>query len=820
MLTEHTRMLEAIEREFNRLCQEEPTTNEAIQQQLYELRSEIRELSERNRLLEAENQRFKFGGPETLYKPTESPAPLATEFPAASKPASTGHLPPYTGYDPETSEHEQLRGYQKPIHHVPPVPPSPKEPATPAWPQEPATPTWPQEPATPAWPQEPATPAWPQDQPGQSSSFGAGYLNEGSGTKKPENLESFLGLKLFNILGILLILIGAIATARFTYAYVPDFVKGIFIYVIGIIMLTGGEILSRRQANVFSLGLTAGGVALLYAATALSFFLLDIISMYPALVLIIITTAAAFVLSHWHNSQTIGVFALVGGYLPLFAISDWNTPYFAMVYFLILSTLALIIAIGKKWIAAQIIGFVLMMISTWYFAWEITWYTDAWLPSLVYSFIAFTIYQCLPIISAKTRDDSLSQRDITVLVFNMMFISATLFLILFFNGAWEFAGLLAIALTVLYLLTALLLQFLMPRETNCQVLYYITGLAYAVFVMPLQLDFAYFSLGWLIEGTLLLCYGLWVDQRRFTYPGLVITLLCFGHFLLFDLFAHSSMLYTRHLCLSLSSLLIFAVMLLKKRNTSSLYTFQLLLLINFWLFLLHSIADPLAGLLTNYPRDFTAYLLNALSITVTLLYALALTKIKALATEGAKVFSLVLQVLSIIGLLSLNFTNQVFEMGYSNSILVVAVFLLALVNILSVFAMRNLLTQLVKKDEIKDSWFPLLLSGFAVFLLTQNLVVTLRLNLSSLILTLIFALTALGWIIYGFMSRGQQMRVSGLALSFVTVIKFFLIDLGFLGEGMRIISYFLLGITLLIISFLYQYFNKRLEQEEKEADSP
>jgi len=45
----------------------------------------------------------------------------------------------------------------------------------------------------------------------------------------------------------------------------------------------------------------------------------------------------------------------------------------------------------------------------------------------------------------------------------------------------------------------------------------------------------------------------------------------------------------------------------------------------------------------------------------------------------------------------------------------------------------------------------------------------------------------------------------------LSVAKLFIIDLAFLTQGYRIVSYFVFGIILLAISFVYQYFNKKLE---------
>jgi uncharacterized membrane protein len=78
------------------------------------------------------------------------------------------------------------------------------------------------------------------------------------------------------------------------------------------------------------------------------------------------------------------------------------------------------------------------------------------------------------------------------------------------------------------------------------------------------------------------------------------------------------------------------------------------------------------------------------------------------------------------------------------------------------------------------------------------------------VISIVYVLTALGWIIFGFARKYSFIRKFGLGLSILTVIKLFLIDLASLTQGYQILSYFTLGVTLLAISFVYQYFNKRL----------
>lgn len=108
-------------------------------------------------------------------------------------------------------------------------------------------------------------------------------------------------------------------------------------------------------------------------------------------------------------------------------------------------------------------------------------------------------------------------------------------------------------------------------------------------------------------------------------------------------------------------------------------------------------------------------------------------------------------------------------------------------------------------------WYPFIISFYFVVILTQDLISQYNLGFNNAVISIIYLATAFAWITLGFIKRYTFIRRFGLALSISAVIKLFLIDLSFLTEGYKIISYFVFGITLLAISFVYQYFSKRIE---------
>jgi uncharacterized membrane protein len=130
------------------------------------------------------------------------------------------------------------------------------------------------------------------------------------------------------------------------------------------------------------------------------------------------------------------------------------------------------------------------------------------------------------------------------------------------------------------------------------------------------------------------------------------------------------------------------------------------------------------------------------------------------------------------------------------------------------------LVRLVREKRFPRKYLWLLVSGFAVVLLAQNLTARLHLGPSSLILTLLFGLTALGWVLYGFLKREALMRRCGLILAFCATFKLLVLDLSSLDTTLLVIAYLTGGAVLLGISFTYQYFSRKLKQAEEAEASP
>ena len=659
------------------------------------------------------------------------------------------------------------------------------------------------------------------------------------GRIKQNNIESLIGLNIINKLGILLLIIGVIAASQFTYYRLPDTMKSVFTFVAGIVMLVAGEWMNRKKPNVFSLGITSGGIAVLYVALVLSYFQFGILDMYPALGLCVLITLGAFVLSQRYNSQTISAFAMIGGYLPVFSIAgDKTIAYGAMVYFIILNILALLISVNKKWTATAFIGFWLNVIGSVYLTiimFEGLFYnkfsTDG-LIAIVYLTFAFLIYTLIPVVGSYRKKTGFKNSDTVLLALNTFISSLLLYFAFYEAGLSDFTGLLAVVFSIVYLGLGWFIEKYMTKEKSTIALFYITGLTFVVLIIPFQFGKVWLSLGLLGEGVALLSYGIYKEIKGFKRAGMIISFLCLGAFKLFDVLGYHDRLFTyKYLALTAGSIIILGTLVYKRAlEDIGAKLFKYATAINVWIFLIYLIAGELSHQIVKLLKDsyFNAdYLIFVAMILVSYLIAYVIPRIGVLRDNVMKGISVTIYILALTTLFFLNFILPIdrFYNEVPTAVAVLGTIELVVVAVLSLLALRDLILYFVMDRKLGIEWYPFIMSLYFVIILTQNLITQYNLEFSNAAISIIYLITAFAWISFGFIKRYAFIRRFGLGLSLLAVVKLFIIDLAFLKEGFRIVSYFVFGVTLLAISFVYQYFNKRIESigevmpDDKKADS-
>jgi uncharacterized membrane protein len=382
----------------------------------------------------------------------------------------------------------------------------------------------------------------------------------------------------------------------------------------------------------------------------------------------------------------------------------------------------------------------------------------------------------------------------------------------------DFKGILAIVFAVVYLVLGRFVEKYMVKDQKAKALFYITALTFTVLVVPFQFGKVWLSLGWLVEGITLLSYGIYKELKAFKRAGIVISALCFAAFILFDVLSYDNSLFIyKYIAITAGSIIVLRALMHKKNLAGVLASgFKYAAIINVWFLSLYMIGNEFGMYLSeavpsnNFNLD---YLIGAAMILDSFLAAYIIPRIKLLCDNAMKGISVAIYAISLVALLLLNFNSPV--SGALNNvpfaISALGTLELLVVSLLSILALRDLILCLVIERKFGIEWYPFIISLYFVLILTQNLIIQYGLEFNSGVISIIYIITALAWITFGFIKRYVFIRRFGLGLSMLAVAKLFIIDLSFLSQGYKIVAYFAFGVTLIAISFVYQYFNKRID---------
>jgi hypothetical protein len=204
---------------------------------------------------------------------------------------------------------------------------------------------------------------------------------------------------------------------------------------------------------------------------------------------------------------------------------------------------------------------------------------------------------------------------------------------MFYSFNWQdFTGTLTVVFAVVYLSLGRLIESKFNSENNMRALFYLTGLAFVVLVIPFQFDRAWLTLGWLAEGVALTAFGILKNEKNFKRAGFTIDALCLYIFLYFDMrFVTDYLFAYKYLAITAGSLVILAAYMYKMTLSGAFQRFyKYAVIVNLWLYAIY-ISTKLGELLEqmNYYRNMT-HLTTTLAITLTFIIAYIAPRVKIL----------------------------------------------------------------------------------------------------------------------------------------------------------------------------------------------
>ncbi|MBU6399631.1 MAG: DUF2339 domain-containing protein [Verrucomicrobia bacterium] len=175
----------------------------------------------------------------------------------------------------------------------------------------------------------------------------------GRGISRPTiNWEQFMGVKLFAWLGGLALFLGVGFFVKYSFdqGLISPPVRVAIGWVTGLGLLVGGLRLSRERYAVTVQALCATGLLILYADVFASCSFYHFISAGAAFPLMVLVTAAAFLLAVRLDAPAVAVLGLLGGFLtpPLLSTGE-DHPIGLFGYLAILDVGLIAVALRKRW---------------------------------------------------------------------------------------------------------------------------------------------------------------------------------------------------------------------------------------------------------------------------------------------------------------------------------------------------------------------------------------------------------------------------------------------------------------------------------------
>lgn len=653
---------------------------------------------------------------------------------------------------------------------------------------------------------------------------------------KQKNFETFIGLNVLSKAGIVLFLIGIIALGRFAYTRLPDLFKALLIYALGAVLIGIGEYFHKKEKTVFSTALISGGVAVLYAAVATGYFALSIYSVETTFFLCIAVTAVAILLSAQLKNQVVCAFATVGGYLPLVvtymigfgsAAADKTFLPVSSVYFCLLAVIVFIMTYNKKWYAAQYIGYgfqILAVLGVSRCCWvlrNVTGYDYALPLAVGFSVASFVIY--IAVSASKIISKSEIKTTDTVLLGLNTLSGAISVGINMYNcvSSEKTVGFTFLIFAVIYAALAARLNAGVKKTTTSsatQVILMLGALVFSMLVIPFIFGWKYVGIAWVVEGVIIAAISIHSNQKVTEIAGFITMVLSLS----FIITNHESFDTAVTLTIMLAAFWLYIVLGMKFSRGMGLYIMLEILfsvLTVAYVFYIYSYISMQSWAVYN--SELTHLAVTALSAIIVSVFLNS----PVLRNNVVDVYNFIFRcIIFLFVIFAVNSHEQYdviidyfgveVETGTVVSLWKIAnIILLLAANILGVFLLSSGTNKMLNRFNLPVWIYTAVLSVTSLISITTVLTNQFGVRFSNVIISAIYIVVACALLFVGFKKRYTVVRTGGLVLILCALAKLCFIDTRALDTPWKIGSYFAFGAILIVISYFYQKFSKKLEKE-------
>jgi uncharacterized membrane protein len=686
--------------------------------------------------------------------------------------------------------------------------------------------------------------------------------------EKNPDLEKFIGENLMNKIGIIILVLGLGFLVK--YAIDKNWINEIGRVAIGIACaggLLGIAHKLRKDYKPFSSVLIGGGLALLYFTITLAYHTAG----YPlyqmqtiAFIILIFITLFAVFLSIVYDRVEIAVLAILGGFGSPFMVSNGTGNYVVLFsYLMLLNVGMLVLSYHKKWRLINIVSFVFTMLlfSTWLSSEIVSDHYSSFNGALFFAIGFYVIFFLMNIIyNIKNKIDFLVG-DILLLLSNTFLFFTFMMIMLTYINDGAYKGLCSVLLGAYNFGFAYYIHQTKKADANLLYLLIALVLTFVTLAIPLQLNGNYITLFWAMESLLLL----WLSQKSgfkimqlgsLIIVGLTCISLTMDWLHNYTIYQINAANYVKQLGFVVNKMfittlvaggaLVASSILLKKERDDDEFAWLIPLEdYKSMVFGLTLVLFYVGGLLeVIYQSKHFFIESSSQTIAVVLYNALYLLGLHLLAyKQNRETLSQVVLGLSVLFVVHFLFA---ISNSFSDNILtfitdreplsrLLLIFrwtsiLAAYIITLRSFKLMTLLNTVGEKVNTIRKMATTFVVFVIIYLLSADLdAIAVLISKNRDILgdthktgyAILWAISSFVLMLIGMKKKQQIIRVLSLSLFAITIAKLFIYDISNISEGGKIVAFILLGVLLLIMSFMYQKLKKLIvdENKTKEDDS-
>ena len=328
--------------------------------------------------------------------------------------------------------------------------------------------------------------------------------------KQSTNWERFIGENLFSKIGIVIIIIGVFIGVKYSIQHnlISPALRLVLGYLMGIGLFVTGAMLKKKYES-FSAILVSGAMTIFYFVTFIAYAVFGYFPQSLAFVLMFLFTAFTVLASLSYNQVVIAIIGLVGGYAVPFLLSNNSGQVeILFAYTAIINIGVLILSFYKQWRSLYISALFLtwlLLFSTWASAYQY----DDFVPYFVFNLVTFLTFYVAFIAQKIHRVQELEAVDVLLFLFSSLsFYAMGVWLILdYYPNNRTFVAMFTLLNSVFHFLVG---YYFHLKKTPSQALKYLVlvlALSFATLVIPIQFKGTWITIFWIAEAALLFGFG-------------------------------------------------------------------------------------------------------------------------------------------------------------------------------------------------------------------------------------------------------------------------------------------------------------------------